>query len=44
MATTGASLPAQPIAAGPMAISGAWIAWAATPQPATIAEPQPSLV
>jgi hypothetical protein len=44
MATTGASLPTQPIGAGLMAISGAWIAWAATRQPAVIGEPQPSPV
>ena len=44
MATTGASLPTQPIGAGLMAISGAWIAWAATRQPAMIAQPQPSHV
>ena len=44
MATTGASLPTQPIAAGLMAISGAWIAWAAMRQPAEVAEPQPSPV
>jgi len=30
MATTGASLPTQPVGAALMAISGAWIAWAAT--------------
>ena len=29
MATTGASLPTQPIGAVLMAVSGAWIAWAA---------------
>ena len=29
MATTGASLPTQPIGAGLMAVSGAWMAWAA---------------
>ena len=28
MATTGASLPTQPIGAALMAIAGAWIAWA----------------
>jgi hypothetical protein len=44
MATTGASLPTQPVGAGLMAISGAWIAWAATRRPAVIAEPQPSPV
>jgi hypothetical protein len=44
MATTGASLPTQPIGAGLMAISGAWMAWAAARQPAMIAEPQPSQV
>ena len=30
LATTGASLPTQPVGAALMAISGAWIAWAAT--------------
>ena len=43
MATTGASLPTQPVGAGLMAISGAWMAWAATQQPAhpaRVAEPQ----
>ncbi len=43
MATTGASLPTQPIGAGLMAISGAWMAWAAARQPAhqdVVAEPQ----
>ena len=44
MATTGASLPTQPIAAGLMAISGAWIAWVATRRPALIRQPQPSHV
>jgi hypothetical protein len=47
MATTGASLPTQPIGAGLMALSGAWIAWAATRQPAplaAVAEPQPNRV
>ena len=44
MATTGASLPTQPIGAGLIAISGAWIAWAATRQPAMVAERQPSQV
>jgi hypothetical protein len=44
MATTGASLPTQPIGAGLMAISGAWIAWAATRPPAVIAQPQASHV
>jgi hypothetical protein len=29
MATTGASLPTQPVGAALLAISGAWIAWAA---------------
>jgi len=29
MATTGASLPTQPVGAALMAISGAWIAWSA---------------
>ena len=44
MATTGASLPTQPIGAGLMAISGAGLAWAASRQPArdaVVAEPQP---
>ena len=44
MATTGASLPTQPIGAGLMVISGAWMAWTATKRPAVIAEPQPSHV
>lgn len=44
MATTGASLPTQPIGAGLMAISGAWIAWVAARQPTMIAESQPSHV
>ena len=44
MATTGASLPTQPVGAALMAISGAGIAWAATRRPAAIADPQPSLV
>lgn len=43
MATTGASLPTQPIGAGLMAVSGARIAWVAT-RPAAIAERQPSPV
>jgi hypothetical protein len=46
MATTGASLPTQPIGAGLMAVSGAWMAWAAlrwrdsagAPQPQTLPE------
>jgi hypothetical protein len=33
MATTGASLPTQPIGAALMAVSGAWIAWAALRSP-----------
>jgi hypothetical protein len=33
MATTGASLPTQPVGAALMAVSGAWIAWAATRSP-----------
>ena len=44
MATTGASLPTQPIGAGLMVISGAWIAWAAMRRPAMVAERQPSPV
>lgn len=36
MATTGASLPTQPVGAALMAISGAWIAWAATRSPDSI--------
>ena len=44
MATTGASLPTQPIGAGLMAISGAWIALAAMRRPAVVSEPQPSPV
>jgi hypothetical protein len=43
LATTGASLPTQPIGAGLMAISGAWMAWAAARQPvhrSVVAEPQ----
>jgi hypothetical protein len=45
MATTGASLPTQPIGGVLMAISGAWIAWAASRQRASEAislAPQPS--
>ncbi|HEX5383643.1 MAG TPA: hypothetical protein VFW54_03315, partial [Propionibacteriaceae bacterium] len=34
MATTGASLPTQPIGGALMAASGAWIAWAALQKPA----------
>jgi hypothetical protein len=44
MATTGGSPPTQPMGAGLMAISGAWFAWAATRQPALVAEPQASHV
>ncbi len=44
MATTGASLPTQPVGADLMAISGAWIVWVAARQPAMIAEAQPSQV
>ena len=40
MATTGASLSTQPIAARLMAISGGWIAWAAMRRPAVVVEPQ----
>ena len=35
MATTGASLPTQPIGGALIAVSGAWIAWAAVRKPAT---------
>lgn len=35
MATTGASLPTQPIGGALMAVSGVWIAWAAVRKPAT---------
>jgi hypothetical protein len=35
MATTGASLPTQPIGGALMAVSGAWIAWAAVRQRAS---------
>ena len=45
MATTGASLPTQPIGGVLMAVGGAWIAWAAVRQPATESvslAPQPS--
>jgi hypothetical protein len=44
MATTGASLPTQPVGAALLAISGAGIAWAATRRPAAVPDPQPSLV
>ena len=41
MATTGASLPTQPIGAVLMAVSGAWIAWAAVRRHTDTATPTP---
>lgn len=46
LATTGASLPTQPIGAALMAIAGAWIAWAVSRQRVTQSislTPQPSV-
>lgn len=45
MATTGASLPTQPIGAALMALAGAWIAWSAFRKPSLVtagAAPHPS--
>jgi hypothetical protein len=42
VATSGASLPTQPIGAALMAISSTWIAWAAMRRPAVVTEPQPT--